>query len=283
MTSFGFATPTVPGQLQGDLYSRKITATVVSDQDDLGSGGAVEPGIVGRAVRPRWRGLLDHRGIIMTSIYEGIAAYFFMWLSVGIASSGVYGPGFEAIGCGFAYAAVSFWFGGAVINPYLSLTKTIAGQLHPLYFLAHLVSQFVGAILAAVTVRYGGNVSLLNAVPHLVAGPQWAGFIWQMIGFYIICFGVMTAVYRNWNPIRSILVGLAFVPLHMTVGPYTTASVDPYRALVTMIFAGFNLECWIFFVGPLVGAITAGVLVRIVHLDHVHVKTPFGVAITKDR
>jgi hypothetical protein len=58
--------------------------------------------------------------------------------------------------------------------------------------------------------------------------------------------------------------------LAVALGPFTTGILDPYRALVaSIITTTFGVECWIFYVGPVVGAIAAGIVAWILGLNRI--------------
>lgn len=146
-----------------------------------------------------------------------------------------------------------------------------------LFFLAHIVSQFIGALLAAVTLRWLPGIHLHMAVPELAAGvPQWAGLILEFIGCYILGLLILVAVYRGWNASRAFLIGLGYAAISIALGPLTTGCLNPYRALAASLFTHFNSECWVYYVAWLIGAVLAGIMTLILHLDHVHEKMPEG-------
>jgi len=219
---------------------------------------------------------LDYRGILMTSVLEGVASYAFLFISLLVSSTTAYG--FSTIGIvnGLAYAAISF-LTGALINPMFSLTKVVAWRMSVLFFLAHIVSQFIGALLAAVTLRWLPGVHIDLAVPELAASvPQWAGLILEFIGGYILGLLILVAVYRGWNASRAFLIGLGYGAVIVALGPLTSGCLNPYRALAASLFTYFNSECWVYYVAWLISAVLAGIMTLILHLDHVHEKLPDG-------
>jgi len=216
----------------------------------------------------------DYRSWFMTSLYEGLAAFCWAWVSLMTPTSATYGPGFTAFANGLSYAAMSHAFGGAAIFPFFSMARAISLQLHPGYMLCHWVAQFIGFILAAVTANLGTSPGLGPSVPFVALVPIWMAFIATFIGTYVVCWCVLAAGYEGWNPMRSWNVGMITTGVMIALGPYTTGVIDPYRMLVADIFGGFNAEAWIYAVGPFVATAACGLFTLMSHLDHLHMRCP---------
>lgn len=214
--------------------------------------------------------MLDSKSMLMTSVREGTAAYCFSIVAYSVATNGGLDRGYMAIATGFAYAAIAFLFGGVYINPMFSLSALCSRRLRIRTFIVNIISQLIGFILAAVTVRYGFYLDIGLAVPTIGPFPFFAGFIAEFICTYILCMCVVVVGDEEFWRLRPILIGVAYAALSFAVGPITTASFNPFYALGASILSFFNIEAWLFYVAPIVGAISAGIMVWILHLHDIH-------------
>lgn len=230
----------------------------------------------------RAEGWCDVDGIIFSSIREGTATFLFVMISLAVASNDLYDRGFLAIADAFAYAAVSFTFGGALCNPALSLAAAVGGKLRLKAMLAHIVSQLAGALLGAVCVRWGLLLDVDFALPFLVTGsPWWVGLLAEFLFTYAISLFVLTAIFADWSGIRPVLVGLGLGAAVFATGPITTGSLNPWKALsAAIVLAKFEENCWIFFVIPFAGGLVAGIMSRILHIQHLHMVVREGIKAT---
>jgi hypothetical protein len=147
----------------------------------------------------------DRKGLLVTSISEGVAAFIFTFASILIAASHVgpipvYDWTIRGLSNGLLFAGVSATLDGAMINPILSLVKTITLKMPFLHFLCHVPAQLVGSPIAAAIVRWGCHTDIDMAVPYLVDGPQWAGFIIEMIASYCLALAAIHLICsKKWD------------------------------------------------------------------------------------
>lgn len=212
-------------------------------------------------------------GIIMSSFREGVASYLYLTLSIAFAASGVYTNRADiAIAEAFAYASICFIF-RALANPVLSFALLLSNPsfMQCKYFFCQIICQFVGALVASVTVHYGFMLNVANAVPALGPGfPEWVGFIAEMIGAYIISFCAIVVMFKKMAGLRPLFIGLCLGAISFAIGPVTTGCVNLFRAIGPSIITSFNSEAWIYYAGPLVGAIGAAIVAWFLHLNHIH-------------
>jgi aquaporin Z len=62
----------------------------------------------------------------------------------------------------------------------------------------------------------------------------------------------------------GIPIGLALTLIHLVTIPVTNTSVNPARSTGPALFAGgeYILQLWLFWLGPIIGAVIAGLLTR---------------------
>lgn len=192
--------------------------------------------------------------------------------------------GFGVIAAFVAVAHVS----GGHFNPAVTLGSAVAGRTPWSHVLPYWVAQVVGgALAAAVLFVVASSFPLLDSREREFFGGAANGFdahsplalqTSSTEGFSVVAallieavlVAVLVGVYLAATGRRSSR-GQAGVAIGLTVGfatlvalPVTNAALNPARATAAAIFAESWAwgQVWVFWVGPLVGALVAGVLYR---------------------
>jgi aquaporin TIP len=163
---------------------------------------------------------------------------------------------------------------GGHINPAVTLgmlaTKRISVQHAAVYIIFQLIGAiFAGYLLMGVLPKTMGNAVNWGA-PGL--GPQTSvaqGILFEAIMTFILVFAVFgTAVDSRAPKIGGFGVGLAIAIDIMAGGPFTGAAMNPARAIGPMV-ASLNFTNWyIYWIGPILGAIVAALLYHYVVLKN---------------
>ena len=83
--------------------------------------------------------------------------------------------------------------------------------------------------------------------------------------FLMVIFGVKSSrVPDGFGPIA---IGLALTLIHLISIPVTNTSVNPARSTSQALFAGgaYVGQLWLFWLAPMVGALAAALLTRVLH------------------
>ncbi len=152
------------------------------------------------------------------------------------------------------------------LNPAVTIGIAVTRRLTPGAAAAYVVSQCAGAVVAALalkalfpadvvhTSRLGGQWVAANV------GTLHAIVLEAIATFFVVFVAFATLVDARGPKVGGFGVGLAVCADVLAIGPLTGASMDPARsfgpALVSGIFAG-HLIYW---VGPLLGGIAAGLV-----------------------
>jgi aquaporin Z len=210
------------------------------------------------------------------------------WLVLGGCGSAVLAAAFPDVGIGLA--GVSLAFGLTVLTMAFALGPISGGHFNPAVTLGlaaggrfawkdapgYIVAQVVGAILAALVLYtiasgkagYAGGLASNGFGEHSPGGYSMTSALWTEIvmtfGFLIVILG---ATAKRASPgFAPIAIGLALTLIHLISIPVTNTSVNPARSTgPALIEGGIALEqLWFFWVYPIVGALVAGFVYKVV-------------------
>lgn len=214
------------------------------------------------------------------------------WLVLGGCGSAVLAAAFPDVGIGLL--GVSFAFGltvltmayavggisGGHFNPAVSVGLAVAGRMPPASLVGYILAQVTGAIAAA---------AVLYVIASGKADFQLGGFAANGYGEHspggysltaaLVTEVVMTAFFlliilgstHSRVPVgfAPIAIGLGLTLIHLVSIPVTNTSVNPARSTGQALFVGdwAISQLWLFWVAPLIGAVIAGIVWKIVGDD----------------
>jgi aquaporin Z len=206
------------------------------------------------------------------------------WLVFGGCGSAVLAAAFPDLGIGFVGVAMAFGLtvltmaytvgniSGGHFNPAVTVGLAAAGRVAPGSVIPYIISQVIGAIVAA---------ALLYLIASGKAGFAAGGFAsngygehspggYSLLSAFLI-EAVLTFVFliiilgstHGRAPVgfAPISIGLALTLIHLVSIPVTNTSVNPARSTGVAFFAegGWALgQLWLFWVAPIIGAAVAG-------------------------
>ncbi|KAG0346289.1 hypothetical protein BG004_001997 [Podila humilis] len=227
------------------------------------------------------------KGWGIQALAEFIGTAMFMYLAIGgadaVARSTIGGE--NTLGNAFAFGIgliVTSWaffrISGSHFNPAITLSSLITGHISipkaVLYFIAQLLGAMVGVALVRGTTPSSETTGQVN---RLMNGQSIArGFFLEFFLTAILCFVYHMVVHeKNRSTFMAALpYGLAIFSCHLFAVRYTDAALNPARAFATSVVArSFTKDHWIFWFGPLCGAILAAalhILFRFLDYDRVN-------------
>jgi len=215
-----------------------------------------------------------------------------MW---GVCSGG--GLLAAALSFGLVLMVFSASFGhisGVHFNPSVTIGVLIAGEMQAVMAILYAVMQLLGGIAAGGILRLllttrtynacrGGATFLAQYAAFNETGIHgtvyhaadhvriWQGIIIESIGTFILVTVILMVALdtKSKTGLAPILIGFALGVSILAIGAYTGGSVNPARSLGPAIFANEWEHHFVYWIGPLVGAIIAGFLYRTVwaHYD----------------
>lgn len=192
--------------------------------------------------------------------------------NLGIGLAGV------ALAFGLTVLTMAFAIGhisGCHLNPAVTL-GLVAGGRHPAKeAVPYIVAQTLGAILAAVvlyaiaTGRPGADIGTFAANGYGAHSPGHYGLAAATLSEFVLTAMFLLVIMGSTDArapagLAPIAIGLCLTLIHLIGIPVTNVSVNPARSTGPALFAGgWALEqLWLFWVVPIAGALTGGVLYR---------------------
>ena len=155
---------------------------------------------------------------------------------------------------------------GGHINPAVTIGLLVARKISLANAAAYVVFQVIGAVvggfmLLAVFPSAAGN-AVNWGTPSLSKDTSvGAGILLEAIMTFLLVYVVFgTAVDSRAPKIGGLAIGLAIAADIMTGGPFTGAAMNPARAIGPAIAAGFYTNWYVYWIGPVLGAIIAALI-----------------------
>lgn len=210
------------------------------------------------------------------------------WLVFGGCGSAVLAAAFPDVGIGLLGVSLAFGLtvvtmayavghiSGGHFNPAVTVGLFAGGRIPAGDILPYVISQLIGAVLAAwllATIAAGnGTDALAGGLASNGYGEHSPGGYSMAAGltievlltffFLIVILGVTDS--RAPSTFAPLAIGLALALIHLISIPVTNTSVNPARSTgPALMVGGWAIQqLWLFWVAPLVGAGLAGLVHR---------------------
>jgi MIP family channel proteins len=216
------------------------------------------------------------------AIVELIGTFTLIFVGAGaaIATTSQAQPGGNLVAIAFAnglaigvMVAAAGHISGGVYNPALTFGLVAARRITISRGAYYIVSQLVGALLAALALKVLFPPAAVNAVnlgtpaPGAGIGDPAALLAEAIMTFFLmyVVFGVAVDL-RGARAIAGLMIGLTITIDVFVGGGLTGAAMNPARWFGPAIVAGLASNWWIYWIGPIVGAVVAALLWNDVYL-----------------
>jgi aquaporin Z len=213
------------------------------------------------------------------------------WLVLGGCGSAVLAAAFPHVGIGLLEIAFAFGLtvltmafaighiSGCHLNPAVSIGLYAGGRFPGSDLIPYVIAQVAGAIAGAgilyLIASGKAGFSLADGLAsngygeHSPGGYSLASVIvTEIVMTFMFLFIIFGATDKRGVPagFAPIPIGLALTLIHLISIPVSNTSVNPARSTGPAIFVGdwALSQLWVFWVAPIVGAILAGVVYRLV-------------------
>jgi MIP family channel proteins len=200
-------------------------------------------------------------------VFFGSASVTIFTVILGLSS-----PASSFLGIAFAYGLTLMimvyaigQISGCHINPAITIAAVALRKLEVDDGIAYLVAQVLAATLAAwanALILPGGRLINFGApAPSAAIGQNSAvAVVVEAIISFFLMFSVYAVLYAGKVPMGAsgVLVGMTLVVDVLLAGPLTGGVANPVRALGPDIVVGSYQTLWVYWVGPIIGALIAG-------------------------
>ena len=212
-----------------------------------------------------------------------------LWLVLGGCGSAVLAAGFPELGIGFVRVSLAFGLtvitmafaighiSGCHLNPAVSIGLWVGGRFDGKEVLPYVISQVIGGIAGAAILFL-----IASGKPDFVIGgfaangyaeqspggfSMTSALIIEVAMTFIFIFVILGSTYTKApRGFAGLAIGLCLTLIHLISIPVTNTSVNPARSTSQALFVGdWALDqLWLFWLAPIVGAILAGILYKII-------------------
>jgi aquaporin Z len=199
-------------------------------------------------------------------VSEFIGTFALIFIGAGAGALGVGGLVGVALAHGLVIVAFAYAYGhisGTVINPAATIGLWIGKQLDLVTAVSFIAAQFLGGLLGAFTLSYilGGTDTGLGATV-LADGvnPIQGFFLEAILTFFLMNSIYHAAISGKAGSFAPLAIGFTLVFCILMGGPLTGASLNPARTFGPAVVTGNFSDIWVYFAGPIVGAVLAALL-----------------------
>ncbi|XP_059172987.1 aquaporin AQPAe.a-like [Physella acuta] len=155
---------------------------------------------------------------------------------------------------------------GGHVNPAVSIaalfTRRVSIIRGVLYIIAQVVGGIVGAaILYGLTpVKYHGILGANVLAPEVTSAQGFGVELLVTFVYVLTFFACLDEKRTDLRGSAPLTIGLAVVVCHLFAIPYTRAGLNPARSFGPALIMNTWEGHWVFWVGPIAGALLAGLL-----------------------
>ena len=157
---------------------------------------------------------------------------------------------------------------GGHFNPAVTAGALLARRIAPVEAGLYVIAQCLGATAGALADRLVFPSSALNAItlgtpmPGNGIGAGGALVLELILTFFLMVVIFGTAIDSRAPRLGGLFIGLTITLDILAAGPLTGAAMNPARALGPALVSGHLGSLWIYFVGPVAGALLAALYYR---------------------
>jgi aquaporin Z len=198
-------------------------------------------------------------------IIEGLGTFFLVLISTLVADEW-YPLAIGAILTGMTYSGMQAT--GAHFNPAISVAHVMRNKMLSSDLPIYLLTQIVGAVLAALIGGYLYSCTGRPALIHSVSSDPIGFVLAEFFGAFALTFVFMrVSTERHAPQILGLAVGLTMAGLAYALRPISGAIFNPAVAIGTCISTGAWGEMLYFLIGQLFGAAAASTISQILDTE----------------
>ena len=184
-----------------------------------------------------------------------------------------------ALAFGFVVAVMvsaTLHISGGQFNPAVSLALLATGKMPARDTILYVLTQLAGATVAAFLCgMVFGEKAVADGTPVLTNLGNGAGIVMELILTFLLVFVIFGVAVdkRGPNVMAGLLIGLTVTLDILFGGPYTGASMNPARSFGPALIGQRWDAWWVYWIGPIIGGVLAGLIYNFVFLVPVRTVT----------
>jgi aquaporin Z len=209
---------------------------------------------------------------IKACVAEFIGTFGLIFVGVGAIASNhiIHGGEVDLVAIALAHGltiAVMVSATGAIsgghLNPAVTIGVFSVGKIDATNAVGYIIAQCLGGIVAAALIKLAIPADALAAVgmglPALGEGiTVGQGLVMEAILTFFLVFVIFgTAIDKRAPQVGGLFIGLTITLDILIGGPITGAAMNPARHLGPAIMGGGLSMVWLYWVGPVIGAVLA--------------------------
>jgi MIP family channel proteins len=173
----------------------------------------------------------------------------------------------------FALAAIVYTIGyrsGAQVNPAVTIGLLAAGKLKPTEAGLYIISQIIGAVIAAVVVYAIFGSSMAASVTLPANGNVVRAFVLETVMTFTLVYVVLaTTTSKNYKiaPLAGVAIGLTLGFNVMFGGSISGGSLNPARSFGPALITGNFSYHWVYWAAPIIGGLISAGVYKVLHKD----------------
>jgi aquaporin Z len=225
---------------------------------------------------------MDHSHSLRRGVAEALGAGALTFIGAGAIINGLGGLVGVALAHGLVLAIMVTALGhisGAHFNPAVTLGFLVTKRIELPMAIVYWVSQFAGAVTAALLLRVVYDDALIGNLGAPAVGEGVAvgeAFVLEIVMTFLLVLVVFaTAVDERgaFKIVGGFAIGLTVAVDILMGGPLTGAAMNPARAFGPQLIGNFWSDGWIYYLAPSIGAVLAALLYDRLYLRGHQVET----------
>ncbi|XP_066468967.1 aquaporin-4-like [Tiliqua scincoides] len=215
---------------------------------------------------------LQNRRFWCCLLAEAAGTLIFVWVVLGASFSAgpqavLPSPLQPALAAGLVAISLAHCFGeisGAQVNPALTVAFLCTRKLDALHAVSYILAQCLGAIMASGVFYVVLPTSSIRQLVTKVSSEGNAGQALGMEAFStfqlaLTIFAVEDHRKRELGEPGTLAIGFSVIVGALAAGMFSGGSMNPARSLGPAVVTGIWEHHWVYWLGPILGAVLAGV------------------------
>ncbi|XP_050304246.1 aquaporin AQPAe.a isoform X2 [Anthonomus grandis grandis] len=159
---------------------------------------------------------------------------------------------------------------GCHINPAVTISLFVTGDINLIRSLLYILVQCIGAIAGAALLHALLPSDLVGSLGMTTVSKDLTpltGLLFEFVYTFLLLFVIHAVCDPRRKDIKGsipLAIGLAIAAVHLSGVPFTGSSVNPARSLGPCVIMNSWDDHWIYWVGPILGGILAGIIYKFI-------------------